>query len=134
MSLFLYNLRCSSGRLNGGGEATFFLDILTSNFLCGFLCGLMASAYCTPLRFRQKKWSTNGMTTEKWIMQFRWVAEINRINEQQKKRNPAFLCHGKSPLSRVLYIFKIARLPPAPIAESHTCFQMFFSSDKDSHW
>lgn len=72
------------------------------------------------------------MTAEKWIMQFRWVAEINRINEQ--KKNPAFICHGKIPLSRVLYIFKITRLPPAPIAESHTCFQMVFSSDKDSYW
>lgn len=38
--LSLYRWRHSSGRLNGGGEASFFLNIFTSNLLCGFLCGL----------------------------------------------------------------------------------------------
>lgn len=62
---------CKTGRLKCGGEASFFLDIFTSNFLCGFLGGLWVqlrvcvSSLHTTLRFRQQNWPMSYMTTKK---------------------------------------------------------------------
>lgn len=137
VALFLSRLRHSSGRLNGEGEASFFLDISTSNSPCGFLhslqvyvCVCVNSLY-TTLRFRQNCLA-NYMTTKKmiyavqinnWKQQNKWTTIKKQLFNAMLKLLLAEYC-TYSRLQDYLQLWELIFTPAS---------RCVFSSDKDSY-